>query len=153
MRRRVSPYGILLFLLLWLPITTSQADGLLMVRVHQPLNVTLDNLKKVIHKQGYKVARVDMVNIGLLGMGYTSNKYRAVFFGKADEIRQLARNHPQLVPYLPLRIAAFAEGESTLLVTIDPATYRSFLPAEAPAELLERWKRDIEQILMQMKSS
>ncbi len=145
--------AILLFTLLLLPTASVHADHLLMVRVSQPLGVTLGSLKKAIQEQGYKVARVDMVNIGLLGMGYTSSKYRTVFFGKAEEIRRLSRDHPQLVPYLPLRIAVFAEGDSTLLVAIDPATYGEFLSDRKPEAIFERWGRDMERILARMRGS
>ncbi len=142
--------GILFFILLMLASLPLQADHLIMVRAHQPLPAALDSLKQTIQKQGYTVARVDMVNIGLLGMGYTSNKYRAVFFGKAGEIEELSRKYPQLTPYLPLRIAIFAEGDSTLLVTINPSTYREFLSTEEPAEIFNRWEKDIEDILSRM---
>ncbi len=141
------PRHLLSFLLLMLISLPLHADHLIMVRAHKPLAATLGQLRQAIQKQGYTVSRVDMVNIGLLGMGYTSNKYRAVFFGKAGELDELAQKYPRLVPYLPLRIAVFAEGDSTLLVTINPSTYGSFLPAEKPAELLNRWQKDIEEIL------
>ncbi len=142
--------SILLFILLMLTALPLQADHLIMVRAHQPLPAALDSLKQTIQQQGYTVARVDMVNIGLLGMGYTSNKYRAVFFGKADEIEELSRKYPQLTPYLPLRIAIFAEGDSTLLVTINPSTYHEFLAARKPAEIFNRWEKDIEEIFSRM---
>ncbi len=143
--------GIFLFILLMLAALPLQADHLLMVRAHQPLASALGNLKQTIQQQGYTVARVDMVNIGLLGMGYTSNKYRAVFFGKAGEIEALSRKYPQLVPYLPLRIAIFAEGDSTLMVTVNPSTFREFLSDEASAdEIFNRWEKDIEAIFSHM---
>ncbi len=152
-RKFLRFHHLLLTLLLLLTGGSSHADNLLMVRVHQPLNATLNHLRNVIHEQGYKVTRVDLVNIGLLGMGYTSNEYRAVFFGKADEIHRLTREYPELVPYLPLRIAVFAEGESTLLVTLNPVVYGDFLPDGKPGEIIRQWRKDIETILSKMQHS
>ncbi len=152
MNQRTFLCGILLLLLSAAPLSPSRADNLIMVRVHQPLSIALANLQEAIQEQGYNVARVDMVDIGLLGMGYTSNQYRAVFFGKADEIRRLTREYPNLAPYLPPRIAVFAEGDSTLLVTIDPATYRDFLPAAKTEAIFKRWEESIRQILSRMKN-
>ncbi len=139
-----------LFLSLILVALPLQADSLIIIRTHQPIATALENLKQSIRKQGYTVARVDMVNIGLLGMGYTSSNYRAVFFGKADEINELSSKHPQLVPYLPLRVAVFSEGDSTLLVTVNPSTYREFLPEAENAGIFNRWEKDIGEIFSRM---
>ncbi len=140
-----------LFLASILAVQSLQADSLIMVRTHHPLATTLEKLKQAIREQGYSVARVDMVNIGLLGMGYTSSSYRAVFFGKGDEINRLAGKYPQLVPYLPPRIAVFSEGNSTLLVTIEPSTYyRELLPDAEETGIFRNWERDIVAILSRM---
>ncbi|HFC52827.1 MAG TPA: hypothetical protein ENJ43_00130 [Gammaproteobacteria bacterium] len=147
---RCHPGRAALFLLLILMALPVWADNLLIVRTHQPLASALENLKRSIREEGYDVARVDMVNIGLLGMGYTSSDYRAVFFGKAEELDELSRNYPQLVPYLPLRIAVFSEGDSTLLVTVDPSTYREFLDGAGDSAIFDRWREEISAILSRM---
>ncbi len=150
MKKPRSPLSTVVFLILLMPALPTPADTLFIVRTHHPLTTTLNILKQEIGKQGYTVARVDMVNIGLLGMGYTSNSYRAVFFGKAEEIRELSHSYPSLIPYLPPRIGVFSEGDSTLLVTVNPSTYKELLPPSERTGIFRRWEQDLEEIFSRM---
>jgi len=54
-----------------------------------------------IRDHGYAISRVQRVGIGFTGMGYKTDKYRIVFFGKIDEVRNLAEKESQMIPYLP----------------------------------------------------
>ncbi len=47
-------------------------------------------LQESIRDHGYAIWRVQRVGIGFTGMGYKTDKYRIVFFGKIDEVRNLA---------------------------------------------------------------
>jgi len=112
---------LFLFLIISLTISSqSQADDLLMARTRLSFPEAMLKLQDSIREQGYTVSRVQRVDIGLTTSGYATDKYRVVFFGTAELIKRLSDNYPQLIPYLPFKIAIFAEGEETLLIAANP---------------------------------
>jgi hypothetical protein len=94
---------------------------------------------------------VQRVDIGLTSSGFQTDKYRIVFFGKPEEIRNLSREHPQLIPYLPLKMTLFAEEEETLLVAFDPTALHEVVPTEAFRFRLMRWRNDILSIMDELR--
>ena len=115
--------NILSFLIIVISLSVSsqsQADNLLMARTSLDFPEAMLKLQDSIRKHGYTVSRVQRVDIGLTNSGYTTDKYRVVFFGTADLVQHLSNKYPQLIPYLPFKIAIFAEGEETLLVASNP---------------------------------
>ena len=48
---------------------------------------------------------------------------------------------------LPLKIAIFAEGDTTLLTTNSPRTLRQFFPRAGLDAVFERWHADVSAIL------
>ena len=135
----------LLALLAWL--LPAQAEELLMVRSAQNFPEAMLTLQGAIDLQGYTLSRVQRVDIGLTASGFTTDLYRVVFLGKIEEIRELTEKHPELIPYLPLKIAVFAEGNDTLLVTYDPAQFSRFYPEPVLQPYFERWARDLRELL------
>ncbi len=110
-----------LVLILGLSVSNlSQADDLLMARTNRDFPEAMLKLQDSIRNHGYTVSRVQRVDIGLTHSGYVTDKYRVVFFGKADLVTRLSNNYPQLIPYLPFKIAIFAEGDETLIVAANP---------------------------------
>lgn len=139
-----------LFTLVALLIPGHAAERLLMARTTQNFPEAMLRLQEVLKEHGYTVSRVQRVDIGLTTFGYQTDKYRVVFFGKPDEIRRMINDYPQLIPYLPLKIAIFAEGEDTLLVASSP---RQLLESEQPELklVLENWKSDLVSIFDEMR--
>jgi uncharacterized protein (DUF302 family) len=135
----------LLALLAWL--LPAQAEELLMARSAQSFPEAMLTLQGAIEEQGYTLSRVQRVDIGLTASGFTTDMYRVVFLGKIGEVRELTENHPELIPYLPLKIAVFAEGNETLLVTYDPAQFSRFYPQPELQPYFERWSRDLRALL------
>jgi uncharacterized protein (DUF302 family) len=93
-------------------------------------------LQGAIELQGYTLSRVQRVDIGLTASGFATDMYRVVFLGKIEEVRELTEQYPELIPYLPLKIAVFAEGNETLLVTYDPVEFSRMYPGAGAAALL-----------------
>ncbi len=136
---------VIIWLGLQLPLPAS-AEELVMARSLQPFPETMLALQESIRAHGYTVSRVQRVDIGLTGMGYKTDKYRIVFASKLDEIRYLSETAPQLIPYLPPKIAIFAEGSQTVLVTANPKLYAEIAgDAVAPA-FFDRWESDLRSI-------
>lgn len=127
------------------------ADRLLMVRIPQTFPETMLKLQDTLTSHGYTISRVQRVDIGLTESGYLTDKYRIVFYGKADEVKLATERYPQLIPYLPLKIAIFAEGEDTLLVASSPLQLTDPQEPDMRA-LLEKWAKDLQLILDDMRA-
>ena len=103
------------FMLVLLMSPMLAAEDLYMVRSQLSFPEAMTALQQAITDSGYQVSRVQRVDIGLTTFGYKTDKYRVVFFGKLAEIRELGDQQPDLLAYLPLKIAIFAENEETIL--------------------------------------
>lgn len=120
---------------------------MIMVRSSEAFPETMALLQEAINKQGYKLSRVQRVDVGLSKKGYKTDKYRVVFFGKGKQIQQLSADYPQLIPYLPLKIAIFAEGDNTILISVNPAIYNDLFKLPKLKHTFDLWKKDIIEIL------
>ncbi len=110
----------LFLLLLWLLATPALAEDLLMARVPMTFPEAMLKLQNVLKAHGQVLSRVQRVDIGLTSKGYKTDKYRVVFFGRLGEIREVAEKYPMLIPYVPHKIAIFAEEDETLIVAANP---------------------------------
>ena len=68
------------------------------------------------------------MNENLERRDFKSDMYRVVYFGKYEEVRRATASHPTLIPFLPLNITIFAEGDQTILVASHPQALRQFFP-------------------------
>jgi uncharacterized protein (DUF302 family) len=118
-------------------------SDLLMVRTQQRFPEAMLTLQTSVKDHGYKVARVQRIDIGLTGMGYKTDKYRVVFVGKPEEIRYLVNKYPVLAAYMPPKISIFAEHGETVLVTANPKIYADMIEDEKDKIIFKRWESDI----------
>lgn len=129
------------------------ADEMLMVRSGSDFEETMSTLQGAIAARGYTVSRVQRVDVGLEAKGYQTDKYRVVFYGRAAEVAALAERHPGLIPFLPLSVAIFAEGNQTLLATNRPGALKAFFPAPELAPTFAQWDRDLVDILDEVRQA
>ncbi|MBI3778021.1 MAG: DUF302 domain-containing protein [Gammaproteobacteria bacterium] len=127
----------------------ARADELLMVRAERPFADAINDLQIAIQDHGYKVARIQRVDVGLASGGYATAEYRLVFFGKPEEMREIEDRYPELLPYLPLKIVIFAEGNSALALAYNPAILQGFFKIDPLQSRFQRWEKDIREILDQ----
>jgi uncharacterized protein (DUF302 family) len=151
-KKRYCPI-FLLALLAWQFTLPAGAEQLLMARSRQPFPEAMLALQASIRDHGYTVSRVQRVDIGLTGMGYKTDKYRIVFLGKLDEIREIAAKAPRMIAYLPLKISIFAEDGQTVLVTANPRLYATVAGDALDPVIFERWKRDLRSIFNDVSQS
>lgn len=137
---------------LLLIIATSQAEQLMMARTKQTFPEAMLKLQETIRDVGYTVSRVQRIDIGLTKSGYATDKYRIVFFGTEKEITLISKKYPHLIPYIPWKIAIFAEQQDTLLVTANPMQFSNKQYPGADKYLL-KWKNDIEKIMNILRKS
>lgn len=140
-----------LFMLMFVCSGWVAAEEMLMVRSAQSFPEAMLTLQEAIAEQGYTLSRVQRVDIGLTQSGFTTDKYRVVFLGKADELNYLSEHFPELIPYLPLKIAVFAEDKETLLVTANPNDFRAFYSQAELQPYFARWERDLRALLEQVR--
>jgi len=122
------------------------AEEIIMTRSTLPFPEAMLALQESIREHGYTVSRVQRIDIGLTGMGYKTDKYRIVFAGKIDEIREMARRSPQLAAYLPPKISIFAENGHTVLVTLNPEIYADIAGDRIDPVIFDRWSSDLRSI-------
>jgi len=137
--------ALLLCSLLQLP-SLADAEEIIMTRSVLAFPEAMLALQESIRAHGYTVSRVQRIDIGLTGMGYKTDKYRVVFAGKLEEIRQLTDKAPELTAYLPPKISIFAEGEQTVLVTLNPQLYAEIAGAAVDPIIFTHWESDLRSI-------
>lgn len=125
----------------------ASADNMLMSRIPMRAEIVLEYVKTSIEEHGYAVAHVQLCDGGMADFGYESDVYRVVFFGKVDEVRAISERHPELVSYLPLKIAVIAEKDETLLTVLNPEALAPYFSAEEIQIQLARWSNDLVSIL------
>jgi len=135
-----------LFLVIAAP---TSAEELMMVRVKQTFPETMLKFQEVIKAHGYQLSRVQRVDIGLSKMGYQTDKYRVVFFGKEDQNRWIIKHHPELIAYLPLKVAIYAEEDDTLLVS---SNLKILIDAHDPKlkKIVDSWQKDLQAMFKDM---
>ena len=146
----IRKFGLLFALLSLLFHTNSFAvvtGEMIMVRSSEAFPETMSLLQESIKLHGYQLSRVQRVDVGLSAKGYQTDKYRIVFFGKGKEIQQLSAKYPQLIPYLPLKIAIFAEDDNTILISTNPSTYNDLFNLPELKPTFEKWSIDITKIM------
>lgn len=123
-----------------------------MARTKQGFPEAMLKLQETIHEFNYRVSRVQRIDIGLTASGYQTDKYRVVFFGTEKEIAHLSKKYPHLLPYIPWKIAIFAEQQDTLLVSANPM---QLIDKKHPGadKYLTKWKKDIEKIFQILRES
>jgi len=96
---------------------------------------------------------VQRIDIGLTRSGYKTDKYRVVFFGDLEEIRKLSDQHPELIAYLPLKIAIFAENDETILLSSSFKHLRTFYTTTDLLASFDHWETDIQRILERVRTA
>lgn len=140
----------------WLALvlcTPALASDLLMARVNRMFPEAMTLLQSAISSRGNTVTRLQQVNENLQRREFKSDIYRVVYFGKLEEVRQATARNPQLIPFLPLNITIFAEGEQTILVASHPQMLRAFFPDPELQPLFERWEKEMVEIMDEVREA
>nr|CAA6829041.1 MAG: Unknown protein [uncultured Thiotrichaceae bacterium] len=123
-------------------------DNLLTVRNTKPFTQTLDMAAETLEKHGFTVAHVQKCDGGLHAMGYETDHYRVIFFGRLEEVRELSKTHPQLIPLFPFKLAVYAEDNDTVISVINPAGLETMLQADPVLkEKLRQWEQEFKDVL------
>ncbi|MCD6706332.1 MAG: DUF302 domain-containing protein [Thiobacillus sp.] len=140
--------AVWLALLLCMP---AAADDLLMARANRMFPEAMTLLQSAISSRGYTVTRLQQVNENLQRREFQSDMYRVVYFGKLEEVRRATARNPNLIPFLPLNITIFAEGDQSILVASHPQMLQEFFPDPELKTLFERWEKDMVEIMDEVR--
>jgi uncharacterized protein (DUF302 family) len=137
---------LVISLFLLLTSAPAQAENMLMVRMHQSFDNAMILLKEKLNDYGYKIAHIQKCDGGLSEFGYKTGAYKSVFFGKLKEMRHLTGSHPELIPYLPLKIAVMQENDTIVLASLNPLSLAHFFPDSDLQNQFGRWESDLRAI-------
>ena len=133
------------------PSPAKSEEALIMMRSAKPFNATLEQLTTAINFNEYKISRIQRVDVGLTKSGYKTKQYRVVFYAKPSELDKLVEKHPNLIPYVPLKIVIFAEGDNTILLALNPNELRKLVPEKDLYPYYKEWETDVRNILAEAR--
>jgi len=110
----------------------ANADELMMARITQPFPEAMQMLQDNIRIRDYTVSRVQRVDVGF---------------------QKLAKEHYELIPYLPLNIVIFAEGDDTLILAASPLKLGAFFNKPELQPYFARWEQDMRSIFSDLKEA
>ena len=127
------------------------AENMIMARVKMDFLAGQEKLSGLLQEYGYQVAHVQKCDGGLKGYGYSTDLYRTIFYGKLNEVRDLSARYPQLIPYLPLKMALIQERGSIVLVALNPQSLSDYFPEAELQTQFTRWESDIRSMFEEMR--
>jgi uncharacterized protein (DUF302 family) len=145
--------SLFISLLLLLSSSAVRAENMIMLRMNQNFDTTMILLKEKLNDYGYKIAHIQKCDGGLTGFGYKTDAYKSVFFGKFEEMRHLTGTHPEMIPYLPLKIAVMQEKDTVVLAALNPLSLSHFFPAKDLQDQFGRWESDLRAIFEELAQS
>ena len=155
LNKKLTVLILLGFVLVYVILTTTAVanEDILTARTTADFDSTLEKAKLVLEENTFTVAHVQRCDGGLRQMGYETDNYKIIFFGRLEEVRSLTKAHPELLPFLPLKMAVFAENKETLLSTVNPSSVLAMMPElkEKLQPLFSKWEKELRQVLSEFK--
>lgn len=142
-----------LVLILLVFSSSARAENMIMLRVHHSFDNTMILLKEKLNDYGYKIAHIQKCDGGLSDFGYKTDAYKSIFYGKFEEMRRLTSSHPQIIPYIPLKIAVMQEEDSVVIVSLNPVMLSSFFSDKELTVQFGRWESDIRAIFQEVNDT
>lgn len=158
MRVGVNMVTVFVFIVqLFVPVTWASdiapaADSkILVARVQHDFDSTLEIVQKVLQKNGFKVAHVQRCDGGLKEMGYETDKYRVVFFGRLSEVHEMSESHAELIPFMPFKLLIYAEGKQSVISILNPESLIDMVRDKSVITQLEEWHTQFVSVLDQIQ--
>jgi uncharacterized protein (DUF302 family) len=131
----------------------ASAENMIMARIPMRAELVIEYLNSSVEEHGYTIAHTQLCDGGMTDFGYKSDIYRVVFFGKIAEVRGISERYPELVSYLPLKIAVIAEKDETLLTVLNPEALAPFFADKELQIQFGRWHSDLISIFEDVRRS
>jgi len=144
-------------MLLWFVLIfvsqNSSASNLFMARTNLGFPEAMSMLQESIKKHNYTVSRVQRIDIGLTSLGYKTDKYRVVFYGRIDEYQKIIRAYPNMIAFLPLKISIFAENNDTIITALNPSNYKQYIKNSELKKLFDVYSHDLKNIFKDFRQT
>lgn len=137
----------LLALLLVPKLLPAAELGLIEAHCAAPFPEAMAWLQQVVQRQGYTVMQVQPVSEALSHRGYAGQDFKVVFIGRGDDFKQVQKDYPQLMPFLPLSLT-LADVENGARLSLMPPTASGLSPPPTVRRLMQRWRSDLTRIAM-----
>ena len=152
----MSVFAAVLLLLsaVWLDTAAAEpvvpVHGIYHSALRQPFPDALNDLQLAIEDAGYRVVRIQRVDVGLRSAGYPTAPYRIVYFARKD-IDRVVVNRPRLALFLPLSITLYADGATVHVLAISPLTS---VAGAGPGlrKKTAQWDHDLRRILADVRT-
>jgi len=141
-----------LFIVFLLMASNAYAENILMARSQQNFTNTIIAAKQKIEEYGYTVSHIQKCDGGMHGVGYKTDGYKVLFFGKLDEVKKISKLHPEMIPFIPLKMAIIAEGNETLISIINPLELERLIGHNKMHTQFQRWESDFRSILAELRA-
>lgn len=128
----------------------AHAENMITIRINDSYNNVMISIKDKLNDYGYKIAHIQKCDGGLHDMGYASDEYKLIFFGNFKEIRAISKKFPQIIPYIPLKIAVIKENDSVVLVALNPSTLSTYFKDKELHTQFGRWENDLRSIFSEI---
>ncbi|NNJ90556.1 MAG: DUF302 domain-containing protein [Gammaproteobacteria bacterium] len=122
-----------------------------MIRTEQPFEIAMEKIQGLIEEYGYSIAHTQRCDGGLNDFDYETDYYRVIFFGKYEEVKALSNDHPEIIPFLPLKFLVFAENDETVIVSLNPDVLADYFDNTDIKNQLQRWQNDINEMFSEMR--
>lgn len=142
---------ILAFLMLF--AVSAQAENMLMARVNTDFDNAMILIKEKLNEYGYTISHIQKCDGGLAEFGYKTGMYKSIFFGKFEEMRHLTGTYPELIPYLPLKIAVMQEDKSIVMAALNPDIFSEIFQGRELKIQFGRWESDVRAIFEEINNS
>lgn len=149
----ISSIRVFSLAVLLLSSVVASADNMIMARVPMRAELVIEYLNSSVQEHGYTIAHTQLCDGGMTDFGYKSDLYRVVFFGKIAEVRMISERFPELVSYVPLKIAVIAEKDETLLTVLNPEALAPFFVDQVLQIQFGRWRSDLLSIFEDVRRS
>jgi uncharacterized protein (DUF302 family) len=134
-----------LFLLI-LFFSNSFASNIFIARTNLGFPEAMSILQENIKKYNYKLSHVQRIDIGLTSLGYKTDKYRVVFYGRTAEYRKIIKATPKMIAFLPLKISIFAENNDTIITALNPQVFKAYVKDKQLKKIFDNYTNDLDKI-------
>jgi uncharacterized protein (DUF302 family) len=129
-------------------------DHIIKTKTPSAFEDTVDLLEVMLEKKGYNVAHEQHCDGGLRKMGYERGSYSVLFFGKLEQIRELSSKHDALIPFLPLKVAVYEDGDGTQISFLNPHFMKVIVEDDPQLDkYINQWEKDFLSIVEDTKDN
>jgi len=104
---------------------------------------TMSQIQTILSGKGYSIIRIQALDQGLGKAGYKINRYRIIFFGKANDFKAIQDRHPGFTVFLPLSVTVYEDNGKTYLQSMPFEAMQDMALDQKQVEMISRWRTDI----------